>query len=186
MKNPCASVDHFYEIEGIRSGTPIFLGLGVLMTLLGFGAILYSTLATIASVVFLGGILLSAGIAHLIHSFWVRQWKGVFVSVLLSVFLGILGCLCIFSPVATAVAITLLIGAFFLVVGIVRMMSAIFLRFDRWGWYFLNGFVSLVLGILIFAGWPTSGLWVIGLFIGIDIFLAGLTWIFLANSLVRE
>jgi uncharacterized membrane protein HdeD (DUF308 family) len=80
----------------------------------------------------------------------------------------------------------LLIGAFFLVAGIVRILSAMFLRFERWGLYFLNGFVSLILGILIFAGWPASGLWVIGLFVGIDIFLAGISWIFLAHSLVRE
>ncbi len=184
MSKPCAVVDQFYEIDEIRTGSTPFLGLGVLMTLLGFGAICYSTFTTIASVVLLGGILLSAGIAHLIHSFWVRQWKGVFISLVAAIFLGILGLICVFMPLEASMAITLLTGVFFLVSGMVRMVSALFLRFDRWGWYFVNGFISLFLGGLIFAGWPVSALWVIGLFVGIDIFFAGLTWIFFAHSLI--
>lgn len=185
MTKSCASVDHFHEIEGIRSGSKMFLGLGVLMTLLGFGAICYSTFATIASVVLLGGLLLSAGIAHLIHALWVLQWKGFFVSLLQASFLGVLGAFCVFSPINASLALTMLICAFFFVSGIVRILSALFLRFDRWGWYFLNGLLSLVLGFLIFSGWPVSALWVIGLFVGIDIMFAGLSWIFFANSLVR-
>jgi uncharacterized membrane protein HdeD (DUF308 family) len=186
MKKPCATVDNFHEIEGIRSGSGLFLGLGVLMTLLGFGAIVYSSLATIASVVFLGGLFLSAGIAHFVYSCWVREWKGVFISLLLAIFLGIIGLICIYSPLQASAALTLLIGAYFFVAGLVRMVSALFLRFERWGWFFINGLISFFLGILIFSGWPASALWIIGLFIGIDIFLAGISWIYLAHSLVRE
>jgi len=40
---------------------------------------------------------------------------------------------------------------------------------------FLNGLITLVLGVLIWRQWPVSGLWVIGMFIGIDLLFAGWT-----------
>jgi uncharacterized membrane protein HdeD (DUF308 family) len=32
----------------------------------------------------------------------------------------------------------------------------------------LNGVISVVLGVAIWKQWPLSGLWVIGLFVGIE------------------
>jgi uncharacterized membrane protein HdeD (DUF308 family) len=40
--------------------------------------------------------------------------------------------------------------------------------------------VDLVLGFLILNGWPDSSLWVIGLFVGIDLFFHGWSWVILA------
>jgi uncharacterized membrane protein HdeD (DUF308 family) len=39
------------------------------------------------------------------------------------------------------------------------------------------------LGLLVLAQWPASGLWVIGLFIGIDLIFYGAAWIALALGL---
>jgi uncharacterized membrane protein HdeD (DUF308 family) len=41
----------------------------------------------------------------------------------------------------------------------------------------------LVLGILILAQWPVSGLWVIGLFLGIELVAYGVAWIAVALKL---
>ncbi|MGZ3634159.1 MAG: hypothetical protein ACXWM7_07870 [Parachlamydiaceae bacterium] len=38
----------------------------------------------------------------------------------------------------------------------------------------------MLLGLLIWAQWPVSGLWIIGLFIGIDLIVLGWMWITLA------
>jgi uncharacterized membrane protein HdeD (DUF308 family) len=40
-------------------------------------------------------------------------------------------------------------------------------------WLLLHGVVNLLLGLLIWRQWPLSGLWVIGLFIGIDLLFNG-------------
>jgi uncharacterized membrane protein HdeD (DUF308 family) len=45
------------------------------------------------------------------------------------------------------------------------------------GWILISGAITLLLGILIWAQWPYSGLWVIGTFIGIDMILTGITWV---------
>jgi uncharacterized membrane protein HdeD (DUF308 family) len=39
------------------------------------------------------------------------------------------------------------------------------------------------MGFLLLAQWPASGLWVIGLFVGIDLIFRGWTWIRLALDL---
>src|SRR5271156_6104296 len=52
-----------------------------------------------------------------------------------------------------------------------------------WGWQAADGIITFVLGLLVLAQWPASGLWVIGLFIGIDLIFYGGAWIALALGL---
>ena len=77
------------------------------------------------------------------------------------------------------------IAAFLIVSGIFRVATALSLQFNNWGWVLLNGTVSLLLGILIYRQWPTSGEWVIGLFVGIEMIFNGWTWIMVSLSLKR-
>jgi uncharacterized membrane protein HdeD (DUF308 family) len=150
------------------------------MTILGFIGISYSSAVTMASVAFIGFILAASGVGHVVHSFWVRQWKGVFVSLILGILSIILGAICFFKPIESAASITLLLGAFCLTVGIFRMLTTAFMRFERWGWVFFNGLVTFLLGLLIISQWPISGLWVIGLFVGIEVFMSGISLILLS------
>jgi uncharacterized membrane protein HdeD (DUF308 family) len=46
----------------------------------------------------------------------------------------------------------------------------------------LHGVVDLILGLLILNAWPEASLWVIGLFVGIDLVFQGWSWIILALS----
>jgi uncharacterized membrane protein HdeD (DUF308 family) len=57
------------------------------------------------------------------------------------------------------------------------------LALPGWGWLAADGLITLVLGMLVLAEWPASGLWAIGLFIGIDLIFYGCTWIMLALGL---
>ena len=84
------------------------------------------------------------------------------------------------DPVRAATVLTLLLAAAFLVGGALRIIFSLVSRFDAWPWVLLNGVVDLVLGFLILNGWPDSSLWVIGLFVGIDLFFHGWSWVILA------
>ena len=78
---------------------------------------------------------------------------------------------------------TLIIAIFLIISGIFRIVSALSERFTGWGWVLLNGGVSLLLGLLIYKQWPLSGLWVIGLFVGIDLIFNGWAWIMLSLAM---
>jgi uncharacterized membrane protein HdeD (DUF308 family) len=87
------------------------------------------------------------------------------------------------QPKEGAIQLTLIIALFLIVSGIFRIVFAVVERFTGWGWVLLNGAVTLFLGMLIYKQWPLSGLWVIGLFIGIDLIFNGWAWIMLAIGL---
>jgi uncharacterized membrane protein HdeD (DUF308 family) len=67
----------------------------------------------------------------------------------------------------------LMLAAAFFGSGLFRIIVALSERFYGWGWVLLNGIITLVLGILIWRGWPDAAFWVIGLFVGIDMLFAG-------------
>lgn len=171
----------FHQIREIGKHWGWYCLLGVLLIILGIAAISSSVYTTLISVFLLGVILLVGGVVQLVHSFFVGKWSGFFLSLLLGIFYIVAGFLCVAKPGISALSITLVIAALFLTEGLVRMISSIYLRFEHWGWVFFSGLINLVLGFLIFSDWPVSGLWVIGLFIGIDILLTG--WLFVLLSL---
>jgi len=76
----------------------------------------------------------------------------------------------------------LLVAVFLLFGGIFRIAAVLTVRFHHWSWMLLNGGISLLLGLMIWAQWPWSGLWVIGLFIGIDMIFYGWSLIMLAMA----
>ena len=56
------------------------------------------------------------------------------------------------------------------------------MRFEHWGWVLFNGLITFVLGLMIYQQWPLAGLWIIGLFVGIDMILSGWSWLLLSLS----
>jgi uncharacterized membrane protein HdeD (DUF308 family) len=57
------------------------------------------------------------------------------------------------------------------------------MHLPEWGWLALDGLITIVLGLLVLSQWPASGLWVIGLFVGINLIFYGLGWIAIAFGL---
>jgi len=68
------------------------------------------------------------------------------------------------------------------VVGVIRISMGIQLRNAVSGWYWslLAGLLSILLGVVIILQWPVSGLWVIGLFVAIELILNGWSYVFVA------
>jgi uncharacterized membrane protein HdeD (DUF308 family) len=97
----------------------------------------------------------------------------------------IVGLLIIANPGASALALTLLMAAFFMVGGVFRIVSAAQHHFPGRGWAMFSGVVNIILGILIWAQWPSSAFWVIGMFIGIDLIFTG-WWFITLTTLARR
>lgn len=170
------------DVEEVRKNWFWFLALGILLILLGSAVIGSSYYATIFSVMLLGVFLVAGGVLQIVQGFMASKWSGFFLSLLIGVLYLVTGFLCIAKPTTTAVGLTLWISALLFIAGLFRMLSSLILRFEHWGWVFFNGLVTFILGWMIFSSWPISGLWVIGLFIGVDMILAGWSWTLLSLS----
>jgi uncharacterized membrane protein HdeD (DUF308 family) len=174
--------NRFSNIHEVRENWGWFLALGILLMILGIGIISSAYYSTIFSVIIFGLFLIGAGIVQIIQAFLARKWSGLFLSLFLGILYIITGIFCLGNPTVAALSITFWIAAFCLVVGLFKMISSLILRFDEWGWVFFNGLVTFLLGLMIYNSWPVSGLWVIGLFIGVDLILAGWSWLVLSLS----
>ena len=169
-------------IDEVRKHSTWFLVIGIALVILGMIAIGYAVEMTIVSVVFLGWLLIIGGIFEVIHGFSRRQWSGFFINLLGGVLYAVAGVVMIANPALAAVSLTLLIAIILIVAGVFRLIVAFSRPLHHRGWLILNGVLSIVLGIMIWRSWPVSGLWVIGMFVGIDMIFDGWTEIMLALS----
>jgi uncharacterized membrane protein HdeD (DUF308 family) len=166
--------------EELRHKWGWFLALGIALIILGTIALAIMPAATIATVMVLGWLMMFSGVVEAIHGFQVRGWRGVVLHLVAGVLGIVVGLLIVAYPIAGALAWTMLFASFFTVIGMFRLMTAIRLKFPHWGWSAFDGAITLLLGILLFANWPLSGLWFLGLSIGISLVLRGWSYVMLA------
>jgi uncharacterized membrane protein HdeD (DUF308 family) len=160
-----------------------FLAFGIALVALGVAAVARAVTATVVSMLFFGWLLLFAAGIEIAQTVMVGKWAGMFQHLVAAVLFGVVGLLMVWRPLVTAEILTLLMGAFFLVTGLFQIIAPAMISLPDWGWHVLNGVITLVLGILVLAQWPVSGLWVIGLFVGIELIFYGIAWIALALDL---
>lgn len=150
------------------------LALGALLVVIGLLAIWKAREATNIYVRFLGFLILLSAIAVFGFSFsFTGYWTEFFVHVIWAVIVGIVGLILLLRPMASAEAITLVLAFYFIVGGLVTIGFALFGRVDNLWMYLSEGLISLFLGALLLLGWPISGLWAIGTFVGVDLLLRG-------------
>ena len=177
-ESPVAAL--YDERASLRRGWWLVLVLGLISVFVGLLAISSAFVATMASVVVFGVLLLVAGITEVVHALMVRSGRGFALHLLSAALYLIAGLFMLEDPVRAATVITLLLAASFLAGGVLRIIFSLAIRFAGWPWVLLNGVVDVILGVVILSGWPGSGLWVIGLFVGIDLLFHGWSWVILA------
>lgn len=156
-----------------------FLVLGAAIMFAGFAAIGSAFVATFATVVVFGSLLLIGGVVQIVNAFLARTWGAFFLNAMIGVLHLIIGGLMIEHPLRAAEGLTLMLAVAFLFGGVARLIFGAANSFAGRGWVLLNGFITLLLGISIWRQWPESSLWVIGLFIGIDLVFSGWSWVML-------
>ena len=174
-----AAVTHD-EREHLRRLWWLFLALGLVSIFVGFLAISATWVATLASVFVFGVLLLVAGVTEVIHAVMVRNLKGFALHLLAAALYLFVGLFLLEDTVRAAAVLTLILGAGFLVGGVLRILFSLVVQFAGWPWVALNGAVNLLLGWIILSGWPESKLWAIGLLVGIDLLFHGWSCVILA------
>lgn len=157
------------------------LVLGILFIILGFIGLGRLFALTMASAFFFGILIIVGGVAQFVEALKCKGWKGVAFHVLIAVLYVVGGVFVIQDPLAASVLLTWVLAAVLIFAGILRIVMAIQMRSaGPWVVPLLGGVISIVLGGMILAQWPLSGLFVIGLFVAIELIVNGWSYIFIA------
>jgi uncharacterized membrane protein HdeD (DUF308 family) len=166
--------------EAVAEHRTWFVVLGILLMVLGVGAIAFPLMTTIAVKILVGWLFLVGGVIQIVHAFSTQRWSGFFLNLLVGVLYLFAGGWLAFFPLTGIITLTIFLAAMFILQGILESGMALRMRPQSgWVWMLISGIVALVLGILIFAGLPGTALWAIGLLVGINLLSSGLAYLFL-------
>jgi uncharacterized membrane protein HdeD (DUF308 family) len=165
--------------DELRHNWGWFVALGLILLLLGLGCIAEAALATIFWVEFFAAVLCVTGVLSIPHAFLSRRWGGFFLELFSGLLYLVIGFAILRHPLAGAAVATFLLSLVLIIGGAFRLAVGIMAPLQHRIWVILNGLVTLALGLMIWNQWPWSAAWLIGLFIGIDLFFNGWSLIML-------
>lgn len=174
---PSAGRSSFFSDRTVHAHWGWFLALGLGLVVLGVIALATTTMTTLMSTILLGILLMTGGFLLLLFAITSNSWGTALLRVVGAILALLAGWYLLAHPVSGALVLTLVLAWFFILSGLFRMIGAVVERQGHWGWLVASGLIAVLLGILLLAHWPISGLFAIGLFIGIDLLLYGLSWI---------
>jgi uncharacterized membrane protein HdeD (DUF308 family) len=149
---------------------------GILVFVCGILAISLPLETSIGIVILLAWLILFAGISHLIFAFHSHSVGGFLWQVLLAMIYGAAAIYMLMNPLLGVLSLTLVLAVFLLVEGILELVLYFRIRQVRHaGWVLFDGIVTLILGALIWAHWPSSAVWVIGTLVGISLIFSGIS-----------
>ena len=134
-------------------------------------------LFSVISALFIGWTAIVVGAFEIIHAFWTKGWGGMVWQLLLGALYVAFGIVLVRQPIAGALILTYVLGLVLLISGLVRMLVGI----SHWrqsGWVMVgSGVFGILAGLIILTGFPATGLWVLGLLLGIDLLSHGIGWL---------
>jgi uncharacterized membrane protein HdeD (DUF308 family) len=182
MRAPSAA-----DLAPLRAKWGWILALGIVYAIAGFIALGSVVTATAASVLIVGVMMIVAGVAEIINAFQCKGWGRFVIWVLLGVLYIVAGFVTFENPLLAAAILTLLLGAALVASGIMRIILAFSMKREQpWIWVLLSSVITLLLGLMILSRWPVSSVYVLGIFLGIDLVMAGAGWIGLGLALRRR
>jgi uncharacterized membrane protein HdeD (DUF308 family) len=173
-------------LEALRARAGWIIAFGAALTALGalaFGSVM---IATIVTVYFVGAAMIAAGVAEIVVGVQAKSWKSFFVWIMLGVLYATAGLCAWANPLLAAGVLTLLLGASLVASGLVRIFLAFQMKSgSAWGWVALSGAITALLGMVVLAQWPVSSLYILGVFLSVDLLFAGIGWMSLGMTLAR-
>lgn len=166
----------------------MYLVEGIVLVILGIGAIVLPLMAGLAVTVILGWLFLVGGIVGLVATIRTRGAPGFNWSLLSGIVAVAAGLVLLWNPLTGLVTLTYVLVAYFIADGIFIIALAISHRRElvgRWEWMLFNGIIDLILAAIIVSGLPGTLAWALGLLVGIDLVFGGIALIGIANAARR-
>lgn len=165
-----------------------FLIRGIIAIIFGIVAIFFPATAFLSLVLVFGIFALIDGIFSIVSVFisgaHSESWWWLVIEGAFGILIGILT---IIQPAAMALAWVFVIAAWAIITGVLEIVTAIRLRkmITGEGWMIVSGILSVLFGILVTFS-PGSGMFAVGLIIGIYALMFGITMLMLAFRLRKH
>lgn len=158
--------------------------LGIVLIALGVAAVAAPVVAGGALVIVIGFILLIAGIVPIVRELKAEASMEKAIGLILGIITALTGIAVIGHPLFGLAFLTLLLVGYFVVEGVWKIVVSFrYKPAAGWKWLLASGMLSLILGLLIWRQWPVSGLWAVGVLVGVNLLGTGLALVTLASTL---
>jgi uncharacterized membrane protein HdeD (DUF308 family) len=177
------------DAEVLRKYSTWFLIYGVVLIALGVFSIVAPGIATLATTLMVGWLLIIGGGVGLFMAFSAGvAAPGFWWHLLTSVLYLLAGLAILFQPISGVLTLTIVLAAYLLAGGATRILLAFGYKPDlpgAWGWVLFSGMVDIVLALIIIAGLPGTAIWVLGLMVGINLLMMGVSIVMLSLGCKR-
>jgi uncharacterized membrane protein HdeD (DUF308 family) len=158
----------------------VALLLGIVLIAAGLFVLGDVALASVISAFAIGAAAVIGGGFEIAHAFWTPAWGSFAWRLLLGILYIVFGIALMVRPDFSSFILTYLLGFALVISGFVRVVLGYRYGGRTGRLLLLSGLVGIAAGIMILAHWPRSGLWAIGLLVGIDLIAHGLGWLAVA------
>jgi len=158
----------------VRNASTVSILWGVLLIIFGVLAVGSPFLAAVAVNVVIAWLIVLAGVVHLILAFRAHAAGGMIWKLLVGIAYVCVGTYAIMHPILGVASLTLLLVWLFLIEGVLDII--LFFKMPKTQgstWVLLDGIITLLLGLMIYAQWPSSAAWAIGTLVGISMIFSG-------------
>jgi len=165
----------------IKSSASSMKWMGILTIIFGILTMMMPLITGQSVLMLIGILVMAGGIMRMIWAFKADSLgKGILVFIIGGLTL-LAGFWIITEPFIAAGALTIVLSIYLLVDGFAEIMAAFSLSEGK-GWLIFDGVVTIILGILLFMGFPFSGPLAVGVLLGIKLLLAGITMLTLGSA----
>lgn len=155
---------------------------GIILCVLGVISLITPAVAGTAVVLVIGSLLMFGGFLYLFQTSQAGDTSGKMMHIILGILMILGGFGIISHPLFGLSFLTLMMAMFFLFEGTWKVLMSFSLKpAAGWGQVLFSGIISLLLGGLIWAEWPLSGLWAVGTLLGVDLLMTGFFLINVGN-----
>lgn len=172
------TTDTSAALSPLKARSGWIVALGIVYLIAGFIALGSVVSATVATVLVVGIMMIVSGVAEVFGAFQLKSWGKFILWVLLGLLYIFAGFVTFENPLLAAALLTLLLGVCLVASGIMRIILAFNMNVGSPRLLVvLSGLITTFLGAVILARWPVNSLYILGIFLGIDLVFAGVSWI---------
>jgi uncharacterized membrane protein HdeD (DUF308 family) len=169
------------SVEIVRHASTMSIVWGILLIVFGMLAVGSPFVAAVAVNAVIAWLIVLAGVVHLTLAFSAHGAGNMLWKLLVGLAYLCFGGYLILHPVLAVASLTLVLASLFLIEGVLNIILFFKMRpMHGSSWVLIDGIITLLLGLMIYAQWPTSSAWAIGTLVGISMIFSGITRVMLS------